>query len=163
MPIEEFGSNDEFSTKPSLPHQLEHKPIYAIPYEKFDGIYAGDTDARYLSVGTSQWSDEDVSLKIMRHTGEKWTRQAEELPLHRVIDSAIFIAKVLFDEDSNTVEIEKNLFKGQTSGIKIQKEETSTAQQKYYDNFMSTNGDLLKDRFKSLFLMLDSLNKKGKL
>ena len=32
--------------------------------------------------------------KSGRHTGEKWSRQSEELPLHRVIDLAILICRV---------------------------------------------------------------------
>ena len=35
----------------------------------------------------------DISAKVWRYTGEKWSRQSEELPLHRVIDLAILIVR----------------------------------------------------------------------
>jgi len=41
-----------------------------------------------------------ISAKIWRHTGEKWSRQSEEMPLHRVLDLAILIckARIFFPE-----------------------------------------------------------------
>jgi hypothetical protein len=46
-------------------------------------------------LGTDQ-----LSAKVWRHTGERWSRQSEELPLHRALDLAILIcrAKLYFDE-----------------------------------------------------------------
>jgi len=61
-----------------------------VPYERFDGSYAGNTDAKYLSLGLAQWrgpADPDaVSAKVWRYVEGKWSRMSEELPLHRVID-----------------------------------------------------------------------------
>ena len=48
------------------------------------------------NVGLAQWNDRgrvDIAAKVWRYTGEKWSRQSEELPLHRVIDLAILIAR----------------------------------------------------------------------
>jgi hypothetical protein len=126
-------------------------------------VYIGDTDARYLSVGISQWDQEDISLKIMRHTGERWTRQAEELPLHRVIDSTIFLTKVLLDENHNVIELERDLFFKQQSGMQVLKEKVSSKQQQNYDKYITDNTEMLKSRLKSLYLLLDGLEKKGKL
>jgi hypothetical protein len=44
----------------------------------------------------------DISAKVWRYTGEKWSRQSEELPMHRVIDLALLIcrAKMHFKEDA---------------------------------------------------------------
>ncbi len=33
-----------------------------------------------------------MKIGVWRHTGEKWSRQSEELPLHRVLDLAIRFA-----------------------------------------------------------------------
>lgn len=68
-----------------------------------DGRQAYESDAQGLSLGLAQWNDRgkvDVSAKVWRHTGERWSRQSEELPLHRVLDLAILIcrAKLHFDE-----------------------------------------------------------------
>lgn len=44
----------------------------------------------------AQWNDRgkvDISAKVWRYTGEKWSRQSEELPLHRVLDLAILVCR----------------------------------------------------------------------
>lgn len=80
-----------------IPTTLKHKPvIVAENYGNIDGRYAYQTDAQGLSLGLAQWNDRgkmDISAKIWRYTGEKWSRQSEEMPLHRVLDLAIFICK----------------------------------------------------------------------
>jgi len=46
----------------------------------------------------AQWNDRgkvELSAKVWRHTGEKWSRQSEELPLHRVIDLAILVCRTI--------------------------------------------------------------------
>lgn len=80
-----------------LPTTLKHKPvIVSEDYDKIDGRLADNTDAKGLSLGLAQWNDRgsvDVSAKVWRYTGEKWSRQSEELPMHRVLDLAILIAR----------------------------------------------------------------------
>ena len=47
-------------------------------------------------MGLAQWNDRgnvDVSAKVWRYTGEKWSRQSEELPMHRVLDLAILVCR----------------------------------------------------------------------
>lgn len=79
-----------------IPTNLKHKPVIEVPdYENIDSPN-GYEPAQGLSLGLAQWNDRgkvDVSAKIWRHTGEKWSRQSEEMPLHRVIDLAILICK----------------------------------------------------------------------
>jgi len=80
-----------------IPTNLKHKPvIVAEDYAGIDGRYAYDTDAQGLSLGLAQWNDRgrvDISAKVWRYTGEKWSRQSEELPLHRVLDLAILACR----------------------------------------------------------------------
>ena len=48
------------------------------------------------ALGLAQWNDRgkvDISAKVWRYTGEKWSRQSEELPLHRVLDLALLICE----------------------------------------------------------------------
>ncbi|MCG8451687.1 MAG: DUF6530 family protein [Spirochaetales bacterium] len=81
----------------TIPTHLKHKPVVAVnDYNTIDGRFAEDSDAKGLSLGLAQWNDRgnvDISAKIWRHTGEKWSRQSEELPLHRVLDLALLICK----------------------------------------------------------------------
>lgn len=80
-----------------IPTTLKHKPvIVAENYENIDGRQAYDSDAKGLSLGLAQWNDRgkvDISAKVWRYTGEKWSRQSEELPMHRIIDMAILVCK----------------------------------------------------------------------
>lgn len=80
-----------------IPTHLKHKAVFvAEDYDRIDGQYAGDTDAQGLSLGLAQWNEKgkvDISAKVWRHTGEKWSRQSEEMPLHRVLDLALLICK----------------------------------------------------------------------
>lgn len=80
-----------------IPTTLKHKPVVvAEDYEHIDGRSAYQSDAKGLSLGLAQWNDRgkvDISAKVWRYTGEKWSRQSEELPLHRVLDLAILTCR----------------------------------------------------------------------
>lgn len=87
-----------------IPTTLKHKPVIVSEnYENVDGRNAYNSEAKGLSLGLAQWNDRgkvEISAKVWRHTGEKWSRQSEELPIHRVLDLAILIcrAKLYFRE-----------------------------------------------------------------
>ncbi len=162
MSYKEFGNQTKFKPDNGLPQDLEHKPLFAMPYQCFDGMYSNKTDARYLSVGLAQWGHDSLSLKIMRHTGDKWSRQSEELPLHRVFDSAIFLAKVLFDRENEIVEIERYAFERQDSALQIKQENTSANEQQNFDTFLKENEELMSKRLNALYATLVSLKAKGK-
>jgi hypothetical protein len=81
----------------NIPTTLKHKPVIVSEnYGQVDGRYAYKTDAQGLSLGLAQWNDRgkvEISAKVWRHTGGKWSRQSEELPLHRVLDLAILVCR----------------------------------------------------------------------
>lgn len=87
----------EEAHKMKIPTTLKHKPVIVSEnYENVDGRYAYNTDAKGLSLGLAQWNDRgkvEISAKVWRYTGEKWSRQSEELPLHRVLDLAILVCR----------------------------------------------------------------------
>jgi hypothetical protein len=88
-----------------IPTNLKHKPVIVCEnYGNVDGKYAYHSDAKGLSLGLAQWNDRgriDISAKVWRHTGGKWSRQSEELPLHRVLDLAILIVRAqLYFQDA---------------------------------------------------------------
>lgn len=85
------------------PKNLSHKPIISVnDYDKIDAMYANHTDVKALSIGKTQYDENQISLKIWRHTNEKWSRQSEELPIHRNLDlSILFLSALLVDETSN--------------------------------------------------------------
>lgn len=80
-----------------IPTELKHKPvIVSEEYEKIDGRKAPKSDAKGLSLGLAQWNERgnvEISAKIWRHTGGKWSRQSEEMPLHRVLDLTILLIR----------------------------------------------------------------------
>ncbi|MCD0487923.1 DUF6530 family protein [Pedobacter sp. MC2016-14] len=87
----------------NVPKHLSHKPIIAVnDYDKIDALYANRTDARALSIGQAQYDDDEISLKVFRIVDGKWSRQSEELPIHRNLDlSILFLASLMTDTDSN--------------------------------------------------------------
>ncbi|WP_312922135.1 DUF6530 family protein [Empedobacter brevis] len=81
------------------PKHLTHKPIISISdYETKDGQYINSSDARALSIGKAQYDQDEITLKVFRHTGTRWSRQSEELPLHRNIDLNILLVSTLLKE-----------------------------------------------------------------
>lgn len=81
------------------PKHLSHKPIISVnDYDKIDAQYINGTDIRALSIGRAQYDADEISLKVWRHTGEKWSRQSEELPLHRNIDLNILLLGALMTD-----------------------------------------------------------------
>lgn len=89
-----------------IPANLKHKPVIVCEnYENVDGRSAYKSEAKGLSVGLAQWNERgrvEASAKVWRYTGNKWSRQSEELPLHRVLDLAILVARSMqyFTEES---------------------------------------------------------------
>ncbi len=63
-----------------VPKNLSHKPIVACDYTKT----SPGEDAKFLSVGHAQYNGKEASVKILRHTGERWSRQSEEVPIQRL-------------------------------------------------------------------------------
>ena len=152
-----------------VPNNLKHKPIYEINnYNLIDGQYAGESDAVGLSIGLAQWNERgrmDISAKVWRHTGEqskgyeseKWSRQSEELPLHRVLDLAIFICKI------------KQIINDKKEGDNLKIQGGEMVIEKSYDNdcivedlktlsrFLEENNDYIDIRLKELSRILRSL------
>lgn len=145
-----------------LSQTLGHKPFYAIPYENFDGIYALKTDAIYLSVGIAQYDQSSVSVKSMRISNNQWSPQSEELPVHRVIDMSILVAKSLFDAQNGSVDFATGVFQGQDSAMTITQEpQRTSAEKNSFDNFKIRNGQLVRDRLNSLADVLNDLRRRG--
>lgn len=145
-----------------LPQNLAHKPVYALPYEHFDGFYGKGTDARFISIGLAQYNPYEVSLKIFRHTGEKWTRQSEELPLHRAIDAVTFLAKALYDSDNGNLEVHSETLENQTEDIMITRENRTPDELASYFRFIGDKTEILSNRFNSLYEILCRLKEEGK-
>lgn len=71
----------------TIPDHLGHKPLYHVAdYELLDQPFYPDTDARGLSIGLAQWDNSRIGVKVWRHTGNRWSRQSEEMPPHRAVD-----------------------------------------------------------------------------
>lgn len=81
----------------ATPTHLAHKPIVSVDdYPQHDGIYANNTDVQSLSIGQAQYDGDEISAKVFRHVSGKWSRQSEELPLHRVFDlSSLALKSIL--------------------------------------------------------------------
>lgn len=102
-----------------LPMHLKHQPVFAIPYFEYDGRYAGNTDCQHLSIGWAQYDSHALSAKIFRNPDDRWSRQSEEMPLHRVVDLATLIALALENHDKNTLPLPAEFLENQKDEQKI--------------------------------------------
>jgi hypothetical protein len=105
------------------PTWLKHAPIFMLPYEPFDGPYAGNTDAKYLSIGLAQWRNADdpdaVSAKVWRFPDAKWSRMSEELPLHRLADLCTLLVKMVYQPHLSSAAISTGTFEGQQEKLEL--------------------------------------------
>lgn len=155
-----------------IPTNLKHKPVVTVSdYESVDSA-TGYEPAQGLSLGLAQWNDRgkvDISAKIWRHTGEKWSRQSEEMPLHRVIDLTLLICKAkqylmeayrmpdLYNEENPV--IERVGVQGDAMTIKICLENEHIREDiKLFDAAMRQQDERLSER---LMLLARTLNEMG--
>lgn len=157
----------------NIPTTLKHKPVIVSEnYENVDGRYAYDTDAKGLSLGLAQWNDRgkvDISAKVWRHTGGKWSRQSEELPLHRVLDLAIFICRTrqYFSEeayrhkalhDSEHPQIERIGLQGDAMTVSVCTENSMIAEDlELFQQALGRDDELIGERLRVLSGILKRL------
>lgn len=98
----------------------------------------------------------------MRWTNNRWSRQSEELPIDRLIDAAIFVAKVLLDGDGYCVTIDEKTFVNQKSSILINRETGNDKSSEAMDDYLDKKLKDFKNRFDSLYKVLSDLKMKGK-
>lgn len=130
------------------PTNLSHKPIVVInDYNELDGKNdASITDAQALSIGKSQWNEDEISAKVWRyvHSENKWSRQSEELPLHRLLDLSILLASVYKQEEYSTLnKSRKEIYDGNRYNELLE--------------FLKDNDVYLKPRLKELKRILNEI------
>lgn len=144
-----------------IPMNLEHKPVFIVEdYYQVDG-YNGEetTDAQGLSIGIAQWSGRhnfEISSKIWRYTGKKWSRQSEELPLHRLLDLTTFLCLVLNYVSTGIMKPSINI-QGKNLPIGLVQDKYSDQDLKDLKEFIDSNKELLDDRLKTLSRNLKDL------
>lgn len=155
-----------------IPMNLKHKPVIIVEdYEQIDGRNAGNSDAKGLSLGLAQWNDRgqlDISAKVWRYTGQKWSRQSEELPMNRVIDLAILICKAkqylaesyrfpkLYDE--NDPQIDRVGLQGAAMTVKVADENPMIdGDIKLFAEVLSRDDELMSERLHLLANLLSDM------
>lgn len=141
----------------NFPEQILHKPVYVVPYFDLDPWYAGDTDAQFITLGWSQWDQHELSAKVVRHSGQRWSRQSEELPLPRAIDLTILTA-LAYGQGDDLVQIEAGTFENQTGPITVahgSKRDRAAATKSMRDD------PLMQSRLRALFDVLKPMHDRG--
>lgn len=156
----------------NIPTTLKHKPVIVCEnYENVDGKYAYNSDAKGISLGLAQWNDRgklDISAKVWRHTGGKWSRQSEELPLHRVLDLAILVcrAKLHFQDaykfeklyDPENPVIDRVGMQGDAMTVEVCKDNEMVDEDiKLFNQVLSNDGELLGERLRVLSTILKEM------
>jgi Family of unknown function (DUF6530) len=152
-----------------IPTTLKHKPVITCEYyANIDGRSAYNSETQGLSLGLAQWNDRgniDISAKVWRYTGEKWSRQSEELPLHRVLDLAILIAKAelhfreayrfpkLYDETNP--QIDRIGLQGDAMTVSVCTDNPLIDEDiKLFRDALAKDGEILAERFNVLACLL---------
>lgn len=155
-----------------IPTTLKHKPvIVAENYDTIDGRSAYETDTKGLSLGLAQWNDRgkvDISAKVWRYTGEKWSRQSEELPIHRVIDLAILVCRAkqhfvdayrypkMYDEENP--QLDRIALQGDAMTVSVCTENPMIDEDiKLFADALSRDDELLSERLHRLANMLNDM------
>lgn len=155
-----------------IPTNLKHKPVIVSEnYENIDGRNAYNSDAKGLSLGLAQWNDRgkvDISAKVWRYTGEKWSRQSEELPLHRVLDLAILVCRAqqhfresyrydkLYDENSPI--IDRVGLQGDAMTVSVCTDNEKIDEDiKLFSQALSNDSELIGERLRTLSRMLKEM------
>ncbi|HEX2925576.1 MAG TPA: DUF6530 family protein [Ruminiclostridium sp.] len=158
-----------------IPTSLKHKPVIVSEnYENIDGRKAYNTDTKGLSLGLAQWNDRgklDISAKVWRYTGEKWSRQSEELPMHRVLDLAILICRSslyfqdayrmpkLYDPDNAT--IDRIGLQGDAMTVAVCTENAMIDEDiKLFSQALNDDGELIGERLRVLSNLLKEMGYK---
>lgn len=155
-----------------IPTTLKHKPVIVSEnYENVDGRAAYNSEAKGLSLGLAQWNDRgkvDISAKVWRYTGEKWSRQSEELPLHRVLDLAILVcrASLYFQEayryeklyDPQNPLIDRVGLQGDAMTIAVCIDNERIDEDiKLFNQALSEDGELIGERLRTLSRILKEM------
>ena len=124
-----------------------------------------------MSLGLAQWNDRgkvDISAKVWRYTGEKWSRLSEELPLHRVLDLAILVcrAKLHFREayrfeklyDPQNPLIDRVGMQGDAMNVAICTDNEKIDEDiKLFNQALSNDDELLSERLRILSAILKEM------
>lgn len=155
-----------------IPTALKHKPVIVSEnYENVDGRNAYNSDAKGLSLGLAQWNDRgkvDISAKVWRYTGEKWSRQSEELPLHRVLDLTILILRALlhFKEayryeklyDTENTVIDRVGMQGDAMTVEVCTDNEKIDEDiKLFNQALSDDGEIIGERLVILARLLNEM------
>ena len=119
----------------------------------------------------AQWNDRgkiDISGKVWRYTGEKWSRQSEELPITRILDLAILVAQSslylqdayryekFYDPENPTVDIIG--LQGGRMTVEVDTENPKIDEDIIlFNDTMNKNGDLMAERYRTLKRLLTEL------
>ena len=101
-----------------FPHQIAHSPVYGLRYNAHDPDRENDSDVHWLTIGWAQWDEDEPAAKVVRHSGQRWSRQSEEIPVSRLVDLTTLLAKV-FQGNADEISFEAGFFENQPEDITI--------------------------------------------
>ena len=147
---------------------LNQKPNVVVDdYDSQDGPFVGNTDCKALAIGPASYGY-GISVKIQRYITQsnnvsKWSRQSEELPLHRAIDSTIFIVAEFinkgFQKGGQTVAPTQTTYpkvQGKNMNI-IRPNYKGKRSEQAYDRDLQSDFPLLDDRLEELANLLKQM------
>lgn len=136
--------------KVKSPKHLSHKPIISVNhYDKLDALYVNNTDVKALSIGEAQYDNNHISLKVWRKPNNRWSRQSEELPIHRNLDLSILFVTALSTDIVNP----QSIVSKPNENLTVDEPEKVQKIKDYY----TKNKQFLEPRLKELKRLLNEI------
>lgn len=130
---------------PFLPTHLGHKPIVACDYTRIE-----ESDVRFISIGRAIYAnEEDLSVKIWRHNGDRWKRSSEELPIARLADAFLLLLTSI--KSSQEQDMKDNL-------SYLQEQKVSDNDMSFLLECIKNSGDRLKTSLKEIQRILSTID-----
>jgi len=102
------------------------------------------TDARALSLGRAQWDRDEFSVKAWRTVNGHWSRQSEEVPLHRALDMALMVISGMIEQKTNVL-----------PGHHLELEVMQPQELNDLRDFIKDRSGLLEERVRELLLLIE--------
>lgn len=116
------------SSQLPFPDQIAHSPVYGLEYNAHDPDREGDSDVHWLTIGRSQWDPDEPSAKVVRHSGQRWSRQSEELPLARLVDLVTLLV-IAYRNDGEEFTLPAGFLENQPEPLRVNRRSEKAREQ----------------------------------
>lgn len=116
------------SSQLPFPDQIAHSPVYGLAYNAHDPDRENNSDVHWLTIGRSQWDPDEPSAKIVRYSGQRWSRQSEEIPLARLVDLTTLLV-LAYANDAGEFDLPAGFLENQPDILRVNRRSEKAREQ----------------------------------